>query len=127
MKKKLIVWSGAVLTFAPLAVFAQQTGRSGGCDYVQLSTIQDIICRAGNIIDLVIPLLVLLGVLLFVWGVVQYVIANEEEAKTKGRDRMIAGIVGLAVILSMWGLVGILKRTFGIQQEGNITLPKVPF
>jgi len=46
--------------------------------------------------------------------VVRYVIADSEEVKAKGKDTMIYGIIGLAVIIGMWGLVGIVIRTFGI-------------
>jgi len=61
------------------------------------------------------------------WGVVQYVISNDEEAKKTGRNRMIYGIIGLAVIIGMWGLVNILKNTFGLDNVQNITLPTTPY
>jgi len=38
-------------------------------------------------------------------------IASDEEAKKAGRDRIIFGIIGLAVIVAMWGLVNILIKT----------------
>ena len=63
----------------------------------------------------VIPLIVTLAVVIFVWGVVQYVINTDDEAKkAKGRNFMIWGIIGLAVIVSVWGLVSLLASTFGI-------------
>jgi ABC-type thiamin/hydroxymethylpyrimidine transport system permease subunit len=68
-------------------------------------------------------------VVYFVWGVVQYVIASDEEAKKTGRNRMIYGIIGLVVIVSMWGLVGIVRQTFGLDSAvvpPNITTPCVP-
>ena len=77
-------------------------------------TIGDIITTVGGLINKVIPLLISVGVVYFVWGVVQFVIADGEEAKTKGRDHMIYGIVGLMAIFSMWGLVNIITKTFGI-------------
>ena len=113
MKKKLIVLSSSVLSFMPLIALAQPTG--GRCSSVeQFGTIQSIICKIGNIFDIIIPILIIAGVLFFIWGVVQYVIAGDEEAKKKGRDRMIYGIIGLVVIVAMWGLVGIVNRTFGL-------------
>jgi len=46
--------------------------------------------------------------------------------KRKGQRASIydLGIVALAVMLSVWGLVGILKTTFGIN-TGNSVLPQV--
>jgi len=127
MKKKLITLSGFVLGFAPFMVLAQQSGQSLGCDAAELGTIQKVICIAGNILDTLIPILVVLGVVYFVWGVVQYVISSEEEAKQKGKMRMIYGIIGLVVIVAMWGLVGIVKKTFDLDQPTNISIPTVPF
>ncbi|MFA5095102.1 MAG: pilin [Candidatus Paceibacterota bacterium] len=124
MKKKLGVLSGAVLSFMPLMALAQN---ATGCDSVQLGTIQSIICKIGNILDTIIPVLVVLGVVYFVWGVVTYVISSDEEAKKTGRMRMIYGIIGLVVIVAMWGLVGIVTRTFDLTGSANVSIPTVPF
>ncbi|MEI8270302.1 MAG: hypothetical protein WCG45_02950 [bacterium] len=63
----------------------------------------------------VIPLIFALAIASFVWGVVQYVINNDEEGKrAKGRDFMIWGIIALAVMVSVWGLVQIFGDTFNI-------------
>jgi hypothetical protein len=74
-----------------------------------------------GILNSIIPLLVTLGVVYFVWGVVQYVIADAEEAKKTGKNRIIYGIIGLAVIVSLWGLVNILVTTFDLDKAA----PKV--
>lgn len=63
----------------------------------------------------VIPLIFALAVASFVWGVVQYVINSDEEAKrAKGRSFMIWGILALTVMVSIWGLVAIFGDTFNI-------------
>lgn len=112
MKTKLIGLSSVIFGFAPLLVLAQTT--RGRCSGIGLGTIEGIICKIGDIMSIIIPILIILGVLLFVWGVVSYVIGDDEEAKKKGRDRMIYGIIGLVVIVAMWGLVSILDNTFGL-------------
>ncbi|KKS04695.1 MAG: hypothetical protein UU82_C0010G0020 [Candidatus Nomurabacteria bacterium GW2011_GWC2_41_8] len=73
-----------------------------------------ILYNISKLLNLIIPVLLSLGVVYFVWGVVRYVIGDSEEAKKKGRDRMIYGIIGLTVITSLWGLVNIVVETFGI-------------
>jgi len=122
MKKKLIALSSFGLTLMPLSAFAA----SNNCAFVQSGTIEALICRVGNILNTLIPILVVLGVVYFVWGVVQYVIASDEEAKKKGRDRMIFGIIGLAVIVAMWGLVAILTNTFNLSGSAIPNIPCVP-
>lgn len=116
MNKKLGVLSSVVLSSMPLMALAQN---SAGCNAAQPGTIQKIICIVGNILDTLIPILIVFGVVYFIWGVVSFVISNDEEAKTKGRDRMIYGIIGLVVIVAMWGLVGIVKNTFGLTGVGT--------
>jgi large-conductance mechanosensitive channel len=126
MKNKFVKLFGFVLGFAPLAAMAQQYGNANGCDNVEPGTIQAVVCTIGNILDIVIPILIVAGIVFFVLGVVQYVIANDEEAKKKGKNRMIYGIIGLVVIVAMWGLVGIVLRTFGLNGSAEVTIPTLP-
>jgi hypothetical protein len=74
--------------------------------------IEDLILQFKDILNSIVPVLVALGIVYFVWGVVQYVIADGEEAKKKGKDRIIYGVIGFAVIVSLWGLVNIVVNTF---------------
>jgi hypothetical protein len=128
MKKKLIVLSGFVMGLAPVAVLAQVTGGTPtACTGGQISTLQGILCKVSEILNAVIPVLIALGVVYFIWGVVQYVISSDEVAKKTGRNRIIYGIIGLAVIIGLWGLVNILKNTFGLGNVQNINYPTVPF
>ncbi|HEY4494424.1 MAG TPA: hypothetical protein VJB95_03305 [Candidatus Paceibacterota bacterium] len=130
MKKKLFVLSGAVLGLAPVAVFAQIAtgGNPTSCiNGSNVSSIQGLLCKIAEILNAVIPVLIALGIVYFVWGVVSYVIASDEEAKKAGRDRIIFGIIGLAVIIGVWGLVKILTNTFGLDNRTNINLPTVTY
>ncbi len=89
---------------------------NGPCNQTT-QNVGDLLCRLGNIINSIIPFLIAVGVIIFVWGVVAYVIGSDEEAKTKGRDRMIYGIIGLAVIASLWGLVNVVISTFNLDNS----------
>jgi hypothetical protein len=126
MKNKLIALFGLVLGSVPFISSAQQVGNSSGCSQVDPGTIQSVICTVGNILDTLIPILIVAGIVFFVWGVVQYVIASDEEAKKKGKNRMIYGIIGLVVIVAMWGLVGIVTNTFGLNGTTDVTIPTLP-
>jgi hypothetical protein len=83
---------------------------------------QSLLNTVQQILNLVIPVIVALGVVYFVWGVVQYFIADAEEAKKTGKDRIIYGIIGLAIITSLWGIVNLLVNTFGL---GGASAPVV--
>ncbi len=133
MKKKLMVLSGAVLAFAPFVALAQVTiaGSSSSCDVTAYqganATLFGLLCRIGVFLNAIVPVLIALGIVYFVWGVVTYVIASDEEAKKTGRDRIIYGVIGLAVIVGVWGLVNVVKSTFfSVGNQANIQLPTVP-
>jgi len=67
------------------------------------------------ILNAVIPVLITLAVVGFIFGVIQFYINPEnEEKRKKGKSFIIGGIIALFVIISMWGLVGILTSTFGV-------------
>ena len=124
MKKKLaILLPGIGLAFAPLVALAVFTP---ACLSTTPGTIEYILCRISSILNTVVPVLIALGVVYFIWGVVQYVMASEEEAKKKGRNRMIYGIIGLVVIVAMWGFVGIIQNSFGLSGTYQGAIPCVP-
>lgn len=81
------------------------------------------ICRLQGLLNSVVPLLITLGVVYLVWGIVQYVIGDSDEAKTKGRDKIIYGIIGLVIIVGLWGLVYIVFNTFGLNRDNYAPTP----
>ncbi len=86
-----------------------------GSNCVANNALAGLLCTIGDILQTIIPILILLGVVYFVWGVVRYVIADGEEAKQRGRDQIIYGLIGFAVIIGLWGLVNILITTFNLR------------
>ena len=127
MKKRLIVLSGLVLASTPFLAFAQRS-TSISCNGGQaLGTFQAVICKVGEIMNTLIPILIVLGVVYFVWGVISYMISSDEEVKDHGRERIIYGIIGLVVIVGMWGLVRLVTNTFDLTNNpGNMQPPCVP-
>ena len=128
MKNKLnglLKWGAiASLTIAPYMVFAQTVWDTCNNSLGNDTTLATILCKLSVLINTIIPILITLGVVYFIWGVISYVIAKEDEAKTKGRDMMIYGLIGLLVIVSVWGLVNVLKRSFGINDRDDaIAIP----
>jgi len=102
--------------FFGLAQPVTQNSTSYDKCYTDMEDLGDIICRIGELLNAAIPILIALAVVYFVWGVVQYVIGDSEEAKTKGKDRIIYGIIGFAIIIGLWGLVALVVNTFGVAQ-----------
>ena len=124
MKKKLIVLSSLGLVFAPFLAFAQTFGGCGNNSTP--GTLQYVICVIGNILGAIVPVLIALGIVYFVWGVVQYVMSADEEKKKTGKTHMIYGIIGLVVIVAMWGLVSLVTTTFNVNNNVNVQVPVIP-
>ncbi len=103
----------SIVAVMPLSALAQ--AESGGCSS-SLSNVGAIINYVLCILQAsVIPLLVIAAVILFIFGVVKYILGADNETKRKeGSMFMIYGIISLFVIASIWGLVSILTNTFGI-------------
>ncbi len=100
--------------FPPLMALAQ----SGEVPVENAPTgLTGVIVNINDFLRNLLPLLVAIGVIYFIWGVVRYMIADSDEAKTKGKDRVIYGIIGLAVIISVWGLVYLVAETLGVEQK----------
>jgi len=91
----------------------------------QPGTIDALLCKIGSLMNIIIPLLVTLGIIYFIWGVIKYVTAKDSDAQAEGRTVMISGIIALFVILSLWGLVRILQNTFGVT-GGNPASQNLP-
>ena len=62
----------------------------------------------------VMRFLFILATVSFIWGIIQYFLnAENEEKRKKGKQFMLWGIIALFVMVSVWGLVGVLSNTFG--------------
>jgi amino acid transporter len=87
---------------------------------------QGIINTVRNIVDQLIPLALAVALLVFFWGLIKYIWgAAGGEAKAEGQKIMTAGIVGLFLIVAIWGIVGIIANTFGIQTGTRQAPPSV--
>jgi heme/copper-type cytochrome/quinol oxidase subunit 2 len=71
----------------------------------------------GNVTEFVmtlIPLLTSLAVLFFLWGLVEYVTKAGSGAEVKeSKQRMLWGVIGVFVIVAIWGIVSFVGRSIG--------------
>ena len=63
----------------------------------------------------VIPIIFGIATIVFLWGVVQFITAGGNEEKRKeGRKFIIYGLVGLFVMVAVWGIVNVLIGFLGL-------------
>lgn len=68
---------------------------------------------AARVLNTLVGLFVLAAIVVFFWGLIQYLRKVDEE-KSKGLQTMIWGIVAIFVMVSIWGLIRIVQQTFGL-------------
>jgi uncharacterized membrane protein len=70
----------------------------------------------GSIENLIInPLIELLfaaGLVFFLWGLAQFIMnADSDEGRTKGKQHMIWGIIGMFIMVGAYAIINILSNT----------------
>ncbi len=68
----------------------------------------------SRILGFVIPILITLAIVYFIWGIIQYMIGTDEEAKKGARMKIINSLIGLFIIVSFWGIVAFIQNSTGI-------------
>lgn len=90
-------------------------------------TLGNMLQKFTMIINALMPFIVALAVLFFMWGVFQFVKSSgNEDDVTEGRNRMIYGIIAIFVMVSVWGLVNLLDNTFRLDSDYIPPLPTFP-
>ena len=66
-----------------------------------------------QILNIVIPILMVIATIVFIWGIISYILsAGSDERKKEAKNLIIWGLIGLFVIIAMWGLVTVIGTTF---------------
>lgn len=66
------------------------------------------------VIDPVVRLLFAAAIFYFVWGVFKYIQnAADADARLAGGRHILWSTVGIFIMISVWGIIAVLKRTIG--------------
>lgn len=92
------------------------------------SMIVGLITSASNIVGMLVPFAVALAVLAFFWYLILFIWKGKEEGakREEGMKGMGYSILALFVMVSIWGLVGLLGNISGVGQGGSAPIPRVP-
>jgi len=111
--KKFIVSLSLVSAVAPFLAFAD-----AGID-VARGTFGYIIYTVASWINYIVPVLVALAIAYFIWGVISFMTASDDEKKKNGKSKIVNGLIGLFVIVAFWGIISLVKNTFGVNRTSN--------
>lgn len=88
---------------------------------------QDILKTVSDLLNMAVPIILTLAIIYFMWGLLQYILNSSDSTKQgAARNQMIYGIIAIAVMVSIWGLVGIIQSTLGIQGQNTYIVPETP-
>ena len=91
-----------------------------------ISGLYGLLAQALDFINRLIPFIIALTVLVFLWGIFKLVISGKDsEGREQARGYIIWGIIALFVMVSVWGLVNLLTSTFSLNQNVP-TAPGIP-
>ena len=104
ISSKVVGFSSLVSFFSPLVALAQGSA--------PVTSVDSALEVAKALITQVTPFIIGLGVFVILFGVFRYVVqADNEEARKSGQKFIFWGVIGVFVMISIWGLVNILVGT----------------
>ena len=91
------------------------------------SGISGLVRNIGGIINSIIPILFALAIIYFFWGLITFIRGQGDPEKSKtGKSIMIYGVIAIAVMASIYGLIAWLQNTLGVSSGTIIDLPHIP-
>ena len=109
MMKKVLA-GVVVVGLAPLMALAQD--------------IVGVIGKVSSILNAVVPVIIGLAVVYFLWNVANYVFKGD--GADDARKGMIWGIIGIVVMVSVWGLVALVQDSLDIRGSAAESVPTLP-
>ena len=102
----------------PVVTFAQDGGviPDDGGPFGDL--LKNILTFSNNVL---IPFILGIGFLVFVWGMFQYFIAGgaNDEKKEAGKSLMVYATLGFVLIIIFWGVVNLVASSTGLDDRAN--------
>jgi hypothetical protein len=93
---------------------AEETG-CGDNGTEACKTIERIITDLTEILKLLLPVLFAIPVVVFLWGIIKFIYAagsGDEEKIKQGKKFIVYGLIGLAIMVALWGFVELIINLF---------------
>lgn len=84
---------------------------------VQTEKLNQTVTQLTNTVNLIIPLMLAVAVVVFIYGVIRYILAEGEIDRNKAVGRIVWSVVAIAAILAVWGLARLLIDVFGLRPQ----------
>ncbi|MDO8604184.1 MAG: pilin [bacterium] len=115
--KKVITFG---LMLLPSIAFAAPQLQGG------VTSASNLVVFLKDLLNVATGLIFAAAVVFFLWNVFKFVMsAGDEEKRKEGLNGIVYGIIGIAVMASVWGLVGFLTGTAGFTGGTSIAPPSL--
>ena len=115
MTKTFLRISSATILLMPLLAMAQVNPNLMGPTMLATGTL--------TILSTIVTILFVLAIAVFAWGIVKMILAAGDPEKVKeARGIIIWGVIAIAVLASLFGLVTYLRTVFGVDGSMNLML-----
>jgi len=79
--------------------------------------IKELSAVISGVLQNIIAILIGAAVLVFLWSIIKYLMKGKNESdRQDAKKYMIYGIIAIFIMVSVWGLIGLLNQTTEIQQ-----------
>lgn len=113
---KKFAYLSALLWALPLAASAQ------------MQPLAKLIGAIASLLGALVPILVTLGLVVFLWGLARYLWGKGGKADIEGAKKLIKwGLITLFVMVSVWGIIGLLQTGLGIDRGAKARAPGILF
>ena len=109
---------------APVPVISSSGSNASGQAVGQ--SIFNLLGLAQGVVNAAVPLLIGVGVIALFIGVIGFMTGKGAEDHKKWGTFLGYAILGLFVMVSIWGIVNFLGSTLNIGQGGGVPVPQVP-
>lgn len=87
-------------------------------DIGPITTFSGLLTHIVAILNVVVPFLVALAVFVIMWGVFGYIRHSaEEEKRAEAKMFVVWGVVGVFIMVSIWGFINILVNTLPLHKK----------
>ena len=115
------VYAYHTCTTPPYTVASHNSSGVGEChapDGGAISTLDGFITRLNDILNTLVPFIVGLAVFVIIYGIFGYIRHSaDEEKRTEAKLFVLWGVIGVFIMVSIWGFVSILVNTFVLNKN----------
>lgn len=86
---------------------------SAAAGVTAFSILQDV----GNFLGKLIPVLITIAVVYFIWQVLTYTLTGDDKKKGDAKKNIPIALIGLFLIVAFWGILSLITTTTGVGPE----------